>query len=74
MREEVVQRGFSAAPGCTAVYAFGDYFLDSSAKERELTDVRKRIATYLPQAGLVQDFAQLCYETSEKQRWFLSLG
>lgn len=72
--EELVRNGFKAAPGCAAMYAFEDYFLDASAAERQLADVRKRIAESLPGASLVQDFAQLCYETPEKQRWFVDLA
>ncbi|WIG95917.1 hypothetical protein [Myxococcus sp. SDU36] len=72
--EELVRSGFNAAPGCAAMYAFEDYFLDASTAECQLADVRKRIAEYLPGASLMQDFAQLCYETAEKQRWFVDLA
>ncbi|MFY0570112.1 hypothetical protein ACN28E_40680 [Archangium lansingense] len=72
--EELVRQGFKVVPKCAAMYAFEDYFLDASAAERELADVRKRIAKYLRSASLVQDFAQLCYETPEKQRWFVELA
>lgn len=72
--EEIVRKGFTAAPGCAALYAYEDYFLDASAADRQLQDVRERIGQDLPDQNLVKDFAALCYETPEKQRWLVELA
>lgn len=69
--DALVLNGFRAASDCSAIYAFMDYFLYASSMEDQFADVRTRLARSLPTMELKQEFAQLCYKTSGKQRWLI---